>query len=519
MESSFFDPSTPSLVIKCKIKGSDDLRRRTIPLNDSQTLLFAQLQSVVAALFKLDRGPAGFKIHWKDEDNDLVTIDCDEDVDECVRSSRFAPKPVLHFEILPVEHCSVEAAETEAARIKAEETEAEAARVAVGEEEEGEMARVAAATQEEVAEMAVGEEAEAQAPRVAADLVENTRIAKTAHGGPLASAAAEEDMQQPSEVDATAEAEKEAPHTSSADEEVKTALVAAVEAEAGREQRGAGSQHGHHQADLAAEVPSVFENCRDLSLSCIADIEASLVPEGSDAASARLAAPDCPSPTIDLTSSSAVASNQQPVDTTLPVGWEQMLDEKNQRIYYVDHTTRTTHWVRPQVIQQSKVPAVGAAAETKPPSPPPAVTQTVHPNPNVILTEWQPAFDSMVGMGFAPAVVAQTLLACDGNADDAIEAALSHSPQLEPEAALVAMHGVAAPPTKGITIFDEIDLISAAQPPIFPGEWEALLPELAEMGFQDHDANRALLAVNHGDLKKTVTTLVATEREQRKNRR
>merc|ERR1712070_353919 len=95
-------------------------------------------------------------------------------------------------------------------------------------------------------------------------------------------------------------------------------------------------------------------------------------------------------------------------------------------------------------------------------------------------------------------------IACEGDVDAAIEAALTRSPSDTQPKTQTA--------TKEISILDEIDMISAAQPPIFADEWEALLPELFEMGFEDVEANKRAITANNGILKDTVTALVAEER-------
>ena len=52
----------------------------------------------------------------------------------------------------------------------------------------------------------------------------------------------------------------------------------------------------------------------------------------------------------------------------------------------------------------------------------------------------------------------------------------------------------------------------AQQPPAFPVEWESRLEDLCDMGFEQGDAQDALLAVD-GELKAAVKHLVAAERQ------
>merc|ERR1712166_1120033 len=74
-------PST-SITFKCKLSGSNDLRRRTVSLMDG-TVAYATVLEMVTELFQL--GGASFKLLWLDEDEDLVTIGTNADVDEAVR--------------------------------------------------------------------------------------------------------------------------------------------------------------------------------------------------------------------------------------------------------------------------------------------------------------------------------------------------------------------------------------------------------------------------------------------------
>merc|ERR1711865_326388 len=74
-------PST-SITFKCKLSGSNDLRRRTVPLMDG-TVAYATVLEMVTELFQL--GGASFKLLWLDEDEDLVTMGSKADVDEAVR--------------------------------------------------------------------------------------------------------------------------------------------------------------------------------------------------------------------------------------------------------------------------------------------------------------------------------------------------------------------------------------------------------------------------------------------------
>merc|ERR1711865_336124 len=103
--------------------------------------------------------------------------------------------------------------------------------------------------------------------------------------------------------------------------------------------------------------------------------------------------------------------------------------------------------------------------------------------------EWQGSVDALIQMGFAQSVAQDTVSSAQG----ALEAALAHVPTCTiPADAVVA-------PTSS-----------------WDSEWDSLLMELVEMGFENHDANKAAIFANEGDLKSTVTALVADERANRR---
>jgi len=88
-----------SLTLKCKLVGSDQLRRRTIPLVDGSIQTIA-LRATIAELFDLNEG--AFKMYYRDDDDDLVTLDSDEDVQEALMIVQLAsPKPILRLEVRP----------------------------------------------------------------------------------------------------------------------------------------------------------------------------------------------------------------------------------------------------------------------------------------------------------------------------------------------------------------------------------------------------------------------------------
>ena len=85
-----------SLTLKCKLAGSDDLRRRTISCPQS----LRQLEEAIYQLFQLHKSSI-FKIKYDDGDGDCVTIACDADVVEAVRVVALHNKPVLRLMVTP----------------------------------------------------------------------------------------------------------------------------------------------------------------------------------------------------------------------------------------------------------------------------------------------------------------------------------------------------------------------------------------------------------------------------------
>jgi len=85
-------------------------------------------------------------------------------------------------------------------------------------------------------------------------------------------------------------------------------------------------------------------------------------------------------------------------------------------------------------------------------------------------------------MGFSESVAKVQVVAADGDLEAALEAALSFVPPPQPS---------------------------------WDSKWDSILEELVEMGFEDAEANKRFVMANDGDLKSTVTALVADERSKR----
>merc|ERR1711966_576518 len=150
----------------------------------------------------------------------------------------------------------------------------------------------------------------------------------------------------------------------------------------------------------------------------------------------------------------------------------------------------------------------------------------------VVPIEWQAAVDALVQMGFSESVAKVQVVGADGDLEAALEAALSF---------VHAANGEVADATRklrdaqdALQIADLAVLTAAALekaelaqakaeqgfvvPPPQPSwdyKWDSTLEELVEMGFEDAEANKRFVMANDGDLKSTVTALVADERSKR----
>jgi len=108
-------------------------------------------------------------------------------------------------------------------------------------------------------------------------------------------------------------------------------------------------------------------------------------------------------------------------------------------------------------------------------------------------TEWQSSIQALRDMGFSSAVAGDSVLKAEGDLEAALEAALNYVPPAPPAAALV----------------------SIKPEPVWEEAWNDVLSELEEMGFDDVESNKRFVVASAGDLKATVTALVADERSRR----
>merc|ERR1711865_414639 len=107
--------------------------------------------------------------------------------------------------------------------------------------------------------------------------------------------------------------------------------------------------------------------------------------------------------------------------------------------------------------------------------------------------EWQSSIQALQDMGFSSSLATDSIVKAEGNLDVALEAALNYVPPAPPAAALVTI--------RSESVWEEA--------------WDLVLLELEEMGFCDVESNKHFVESNNGDLKATVTALVADERSKR----
>jgi len=123
--------------------------------------------------------------------------------------------------------------------------------------------------------------------------------------------------------------------------------------------------------------------------------------------------------------------------------------------------------------------------------------------------EWQGVVTALVNMGFSSSVAEEVTMSAQGNFDQALESALSYVPPPPPVAALIKPKPLPASPLPE----PEPELV--AQDDAWKDEWDCLVDELVEMGFEDVATNKNKVAEYKGDLKSTVTALISEERAKR----
>merc|ERR1712167_176723 len=115
--------------------------------------------------------------------------------------------------------------------------------------------------------------------------------------------------------------------------------------------------------------------------------------------------------------------------------------------------------------------------------------------------EWQSGVQCLKDMGFSSFVATNAITRAEGDVDAALEEALSYEPPAPPAEALVPIQ-------------------PKPEPEVADGNWEdtwdEIMDELIEMGFECVESNKQAIVSNNGDLKNTVTTLVAEERNKRR---
>merc|ERR1711998_244488 len=112
--------------------------------------------------------------------------------------------------------------------------------------------------------------------------------------------------------------------------------------------------------------------------------------------------------------------------------------------------------------------------------------------------EWQGVVTALVSMGFSSSLAEEVTMSAEGNFDQALESALSYVPPPPPPPPVAALIKPAP-----------------AQDDAWEDEWDCLVDELVEMGFEDVATNKKKVAEYKGDLKSTVTALISEERAKR----
>jgi len=113
-----------------------------------------------------------------------------------------------------------------------------------------------------------------------------------------------------------------------------------------------------------------------------------------------------------------------------------------------------------------------------------------------------PLVEHLAAMGFEHAAARDALVSTEGNLERAVNVLLTQPPS---PPALVEVEPEAAP---------EPDTLSEDSTQ-WNADWDDLLAELTEMGFDDEIANRTVLAEANGDVKDAVKELVSRERMHR----
>merc|ERR1711977_103708 len=121
-----------------------------------------------------------------------------------------------------------------------------------------------------------------------------------------------------------------------------------------------------------------------------------------------------------------------------------------------------------------------------------------------IPVEWQGVVSALVNMGFAESMAEQVTITAQGEFDAALEAALNYVPPPPPQ-----------PPAAALVKSSDSIVSDVSDEMPWDNDWDCLLEELVEMGFEDAETNKRLVSANSGDLKSTVTALVTEERAGR----
>ena len=604
-----------NLTLKCKLIGSDELRRRTIPLVGG-AMQTDQLKATITELFNLNQSQSTFKMYYRDDDDDLVILEGDDDVQEALKIVELAaPKPILRLEVrLLSETEQAELAMPEFAAVELESVNNESAFVMVAPDQLSPELRQAilasfAAEYVDDVEGAVGDyltDADLSSLGLHGEwIVEHyyeRRVRKAQDAGGVEAAVAEialldAEMQDadwavpsgvavPSEMraDILAALTREyvenidgavGIYFDSVENELEEALgrgadgmlerhleqrvrqagedggadaaaaeIAAIDAEdwsltlpprrsdsdsdsdsdSGSDSSSSSDSESDDEADHVWEgiwcdscemkplcgarfMKQMQNDTYDLCAACFgnlsetekAEFQPVELPVGAEAV-AEVPIEEAPAPPLEINAGLQDASPF--LDCTdlsasciadIEAGFEQDQAAEVEAAHMAAEAeaieaeaVRVAIEAEAAEVEAIEAEAVRMGAEAE------AAHMTVEPA-SPVPVEWQSSIQALKDMGFASTVACHSIVEAQGDLEAALEAALNYVPPTPPAAALV-------------TIKSE---------PVWEEAWDFVLSELEEMGFEDRQANKEVVAEKKGDLKSVVQTLVLRERAAR----
>jgi len=93
-----------SVIIKAQRSGSQELRRRTV--DNAANMGLCALRQLLLGMFHLESTTL-FTLSYVDDEKDIITIRCDDDVEEAIRGAVACPRPVLRLELAAIVHGAI----------------------------------------------------------------------------------------------------------------------------------------------------------------------------------------------------------------------------------------------------------------------------------------------------------------------------------------------------------------------------------------------------------------------------